>query len=140
MFAFDLTQFCIFTSQDVFNKFKDEDGKFKAHLVADARGMLSLYEAAQWSTPGEDTLDDALAFSNAHLEEISSRSSPHLAIRIKNALKHPFHKGISRIETRKFISYYEAEEKCDSTLLEFAKIDFNLLQMLYRHELACVTR
>ena len=140
LFAFDVTQFCIFTSQDVFNKFKDEDGKFKAHLVADARGMLSLYEAAQWSTPGEDTLDDALAFSNAHLEEISSRSSPHLAIRIKNALKHPFHKGISRIETRKFISYYEAEEKCDSTLLEFAKIDFNLLQMLYRHELACVTR
>ncbi|RIA04814.1 hypothetical protein BRARA_K00917 [Brassica rapa] len=133
-------QFGFKLSADVFNKFKDEDGKFKAHLVADARGMLSLYEAAQWSTPGEDTLDDALAFSNAHLEEISSRSSPHLAIRIKNALKHPFHKGISRIETRKFISYYEAEEKCDSTLLEFAKIDFNLLQMLYRHELACVTR
>ncbi|KAF3558981.1 hypothetical protein F2Q69_00013357 [Brassica cretica] len=117
-------QFGFKLSADVFNKFKDEDGKFKAHLVADARGTLSLYEAAQWSTPGEDTLDEALAFSNAHLEEISSRSSPHLAILVKNALKHPFHKGISRIETRQFISYYEAEEKCDSTLLEFAKIDF----------------
>ncbi|WZZ51154.1 hypothetical protein YC2023_051261 [Brassica napus] len=133
-------QFGFKLSADVFNKFKDEDGKFKAHLVADARGTLSLYEAAQWSTPGEDTLDEALAFSNAHLEEISSRSSPHLAIRVKNALKHPFHKGISRIETRQFISYYEAEEKCDSTLLEFAKIDFVLLQMLHHQELACVTR
>ncbi|KAL0729015.1 hypothetical protein Bca4012_025108 [Brassica carinata] len=118
----------------------DEDGKFKAHLVADARGILSLYEAVQWRTPGEDTLDEALAFSNSHLEEISSRSSSHLAIRIKNALKHPFHKGILRIETRQYISYYEAEEKCDATLLEFAKIDFNLLQMLHRQELACVTR
>ena len=65
----------------MFNKFKDEDGKFKTHLAADARGTLSLYEAAQWSTPGEDTLDEALAFSKAQLEEISSRSSPHLAIR-----------------------------------------------------------
>lgn len=127
-------------SQDVFNKFKDEDGKFKPQLVADARGMISLYEAAQWRTPGEDILDEILAFSNSQLEEISSRSSPHIATRIKNALKHPFHKGISRIETRQFISYYEAEDKCDSTLLEFAKIDFNLLQMLHRHELACVTR
>ncbi|CAN6841950.1 unnamed protein product [Brassica oleracea] len=124
----------------VFKNFEDEDGKFKAHLVADARGMLSLYEAAQWRIPGEDILDEALAFSNSQLEEISSRSSPHLAIPIKKALKHPFHKGISRIETRQYISYYEAEEKCDATLLEFAKIDFNLLQMLHRQELACVTR
>ncbi|CAH8388104.1 unnamed protein product [Eruca vesicaria subsp. sativa] len=132
-------QFGFKLSSDVFNKFKDEDGKFKEHLVADASGMLSLYEAAQWSTPGEDSLDEALAFSISHLEEISFRSSPHLAIRIKNALKHPFHKGIYRIETRQYISYYEAEEECNSTLLEFAKIDFNLLQVLHRQELACVT-
>ncbi|CAN7120665.1 unnamed protein product [Brassica rapa subsp. narinosa] len=133
-------QFGFKLSADVFNKFKDEDGKFKTHLAADARGTLSLYEAAQWSTPGEDTLDEALAFSKAQLEEISSRSSPHLAIRIENAQKHPFHKGISRIETRQYISYYEAEEKCDETLLEYAKIDFSLLQMLHRQELSCVTR
>ncbi|WZZ72915.1 hypothetical protein YC2023_084285 [Brassica napus] len=48
--------------------------------------------------------------------------------------------GISRIETRKYISYYEAEEKRDAVLLEFAKIDFNMLQKLHRKELACVTR
>lgn len=108
--------------------------------MTDAYGMLSLYEAAQWGTHGEDIIDEALAFSRSHLEEISSRSSPHLAIRIKNALKHPYHKGISRIETRQYISYYEEEESCDPTLLEFAKIDFNLLQILHREELACVTR
>ncbi|VYS67741.1 unnamed protein product [Arabidopsis thaliana] len=133
-------QFGFKLSADVFEKFKDENGKFKGHLVTDAYGMLSLYEAAQWGTHGEDIIDEALAFSRSHLEEISSRSSPHLAIRIKNALKHPYHKGISRIETRQYISYYEEEESCDPTLLEFAKIDFNLLQILHREELACVTR
>ncbi|CAF2016490.1 unnamed protein product [Brassica oleracea] len=105
-------QFGFKLSADVFEKFKGEDGKFKEHLVADASGILSLYEASQWNTRGEDIIDQALAFSSC----------------------------ISRIETRKYISYYEAEEKRDAVLLEFAKIDFNMLQMLHRTELACVTR
>ncbi|CAA7023388.1 unnamed protein product [Microthlaspi erraticum] len=133
-------QFGFKLSADVFEKFKDGDGKFKGHLAADACGMLSLYEAAQWSTQGEDIIDEALAFSSSYLKENSSRCSPHLAVRIKNALKHPYHKGIPRIETRQYISYYEEEESHDATLLEFAKIDFNLLQRLHRQELACVAR
>ncbi|EOA20336.1 hypothetical protein CARUB_v10000642mg [Capsella rubella] len=133
-------QFGFKLSADVFEKFKDENGKFKGELVADANGMLSLYEAAQWSTHGEDIIDEALAFSSSHLKELSSRSSPHLATRIKNALKHSYHKGISRIETKQYISYYEEEESCDPTVLEFAKIDFNLLQILHREELSCVAR
>ncbi|CAF2088729.1 unnamed protein product [Brassica napus] len=134
-------QFGFKLSADVFEKFKSEDGKFKEHLVADTSGILSLYEASQWNIHGEDIIDQALAFSSCHLEEIYFQSIPqHLAVRIKNALKHPYHKGISRIETRKYISYYEAEEKRDAVLLEFAKIDFNMLQILHRTELTCVTR
>ncbi|XP_024006326.1 alpha-humulene/(-)-(E)-beta-caryophyllene synthase isoform X1 [Eutrema salsugineum] len=125
---------------DVFEKFRDGDGKFKGHLAADEYGILSLYEAAQWGTQGEGIIDEALAFSSQYLKEFSSRSNNHLTIRIKNALKHPYHKGISRIETRQYISYYEEEESHDATILEFAKIDFNLLQTLHRKELACVTR
>ncbi|KAF3574306.1 hypothetical protein F2Q69_00060842 [Brassica cretica] len=45
-------------------------------------------------------------------------------------VKHPYHKGIARIEARKYISYNEAEEKRDAILLEFAKIDFNMLKSL----------
>ncbi|CAN7078497.1 unnamed protein product, partial [Brassica oleracea var. botrytis] len=134
-------QFGFKLSADVFEKFKGEDGKFEEHLIADASSILSLYEASQWNTHGEDIMDEALAFSSCHLKEISFQSIPyHLAVRIKNALEHPYHKGISRIETRKYISYYEAEEKRDAVLLEFAKIDFNMLQKLHRKELACVTR
>ncbi|XP_010421205.1 PREDICTED: alpha-humulene/(-)-(E)-beta-caryophyllene synthase-like [Camelina sativa] len=133
-------QFGFKLSADMFEKFTDENGKFKGHLVADANGMLSLYESAQWSTHGEDIFHEALAFSRLHLKEISSQSSPHLAIRIKNALRHPYHKGISRIQTRQYISYYQEEESCDPTILEFAKIDFNLLQILHLEELSWVAR
>ncbi|CAA7055759.1 unnamed protein product [Microthlaspi erraticum] len=40
-------QFGFKLSVDVFNKFKAGDGSFKGHLLEDANGMLSLYEAAQ---------------------------------------------------------------------------------------------
>ncbi|XP_006293315.2 alpha-humulene/(-)-(E)-beta-caryophyllene synthase isoform X2 [Capsella rubella] len=125
---------------DVFYKFKNKDGKFKEHLAEDAIGLLCLYEAAHWSTHGEDILDEALVFSRSHLEGLTYQSSPHMSNRIKNALKHSYPRGISRIETRQFISYYEKEDLHDQTLLEFAKIDFNILQMLHRKELGQVFR
>ena len=55
----------------MFEKFKGEDGKFEEHLIADASSILSLYEASQWNTHGEDIMDEALAFSSCHLKEIS---------------------------------------------------------------------
>nr|VDD39343.1 unnamed protein product [Brassica oleracea] len=71
-------QFGFKLSADVFEKFKGEDGKFKEHLVADASGILSLYEASQWNTRGEDIIDQALAFSSCHLKEISFQSIPSI--------------------------------------------------------------
>ncbi|XP_010480293.1 PREDICTED: alpha-humulene/(-)-(E)-beta-caryophyllene synthase-like [Camelina sativa] len=125
---------------DVFDKFKNKNGEFMEHLAEDARGLLCLYEAAHWSTHGEDILDEALAFARSNLEKVASRCSPHLAVRIKNALKHAYPRGISRIETRQYISYYEEEDTHDQTLLEFSKVDFNLVQMLHRKELDQVSR
>ncbi|GAB4827213.1 hypothetical protein Ancab_034102, partial [Ancistrocladus abbreviatus] len=40
--------------------------------------------------------------------------------------------GIPRIEIRHFISFYEEEEARDETLLRFAKIDYNMLQILHQ--------
>lgn len=140
MLSLILTHTSLCISKDVFDKFKNKDGEFKEHLAEDARGLLCLYEASHWSTHDEDILDEALTFSRSHLEKLASRSRPHLTVRIKNALKHAYPRGISRIETRQYISYYEKEDSHDQTLLEFAKVDFNLLQMLYRGELGQVCR
>ncbi|KAH0868911.1 LOW QUALITY PROTEIN: hypothetical protein HID58_075933, partial [Brassica napus] len=124
-------QFGFKLSADVFEKFKGEDGKFEEHLIADASTCMKLHNG---------TLMVKILWTKLSLFQASIPYPYHLAVRIKNALEHPYHKGISRIETRKYISYYEAEEKRDAVLLEFAKIDFNMLQKLHRKELACVTR
>ncbi|KAJ6296858.1 hypothetical protein OIU78_022563 [Salix suchowensis] len=61
----------------------------------------------------------------ANLESLAMQSSPRLGDHIRNALTRPFHKGLPRIEARKYISFYEEHESRNDTLLKFAKTDFN---------------
>ena len=124
----------------VFDKFKDTNGEFKKTIINDVKGILSLYEASFLSVHGEQILDDALVFTKANLESLAMQSSPRLADHIRNALIRPFHKGVPRIEARKYISFYEEDESRNDTLLEFAKIDFNRVQLLHRQELSNLSR
>ncbi|XP_021596997.1 probable terpene synthase 2 [Manihot esculenta] len=125
-------------SCDVFNKFRDIEGKFNEKLKDDVEGMLSLYEAAYLRVHGEDILEEALAFTTTHLQSIASSdshlSSRHVAL-VKRALKQPLRKGLSRLEARHYISIYEEDVSHDKTLLMFAKMDFNILQKLHQQEL-----
>ncbi|KAF3625206.1 Vetispiradiene synthase 1 [Capsicum annuum] len=57
-----------------------------------------------------------------------------------NALEQSLHKSIPRVGTGYFISIYEEEEFKNDVLLRFAKLDFNLLQMLHKQELSEVSR
>uniref|UniRef100_A0A2C9VG41 Terpene synthase N-terminal domain-containing protein n=1 Tax=Manihot esculenta TaxID=3983 RepID=A0A2C9VG41_MANES len=127
-------------SCDVFKRFKDSDGKFSETVSNDVKGILSLYEATFVSMRGEDILDEALAFARPRLESLAMQSSPHLKKHIENALNMPFHRGLPRVEARKFICFYEKEEPHNETLLKFAKLDFNRVQLMHKQELGVVSR
>ncbi|WCJ37107.1 Terpenoid cyclases/Protein prenyltransferases superfamily protein [Euphorbia peplus] len=123
-------------STDVFNKFKGIDGKFKSSLLMDPKGLLSLFEATHLSLPGEDILDEAFDFSKAFLQSPEIESSfPELNNQISNALEQPFHNGIPRLEARKFIDFYQNDNSKNDILLEFAKLDFNRVQLIHQQEL-----
>ncbi|KAH7544507.1 hypothetical protein JRO89_XS15G0177500 [Xanthoceras sorbifolium] len=107
-------------SSSTFNKFKDNKGKFKENLTSDAKGMLSLYEATHLRHHGEDILEEALVFSKDQLKSLVEKSSPHLTKQIINALETPLHKGMSRLEALKYISFYQEDESRNETLLLFA--------------------
>ncbi|KAG6738343.1 hypothetical protein POTOM_057956 [Populus tomentosa] len=130
---------CFYESA-VFDKFKDTNGEFKKTIINDVKGILSLYEASFLSVYGEQVLDDALVFTKANLESLAMQSSPRLGDHIRNALTRPFHKGVPRIEARKYISFYEEDESRNDTLLKFAKIDFNRVQLIHRKELSILSR
>ncbi|KAG5223907.1 terpene synthase [Salix suchowensis] len=123
----------------VFEKFKDTSGEFKKTMINDVKGIL-LYEASFLSVHGEHILDEAHVFTKANVESLAMQSSPRLGDHIRNALICPFNKGLPRIEARKYISFYEEDESHNDTLLKFAKIDFNRVQLLHKQELSILSR
>lgn len=127
----------------VFEKFMEKDGRlFREDLIDDPKGMLSLYEAAQLRVHGEDILEEAIVFTKAHLPSLAKKTNPNLSKKIINALEMPFHKGMPRLETYKYISTYDDEEEDDEMLplLKFAKVDFNQVQLLHQQEINQLTR
>lgn len=125
----------------MFNKFTDNRGKFQESLIDDVRGMLSLYEATHLRIHGEDLLDEALNFTTKHLNfALANLSNNTFEAQLVHALNQPIHKGLTRLESRHYISFYEQVDSHNKVLLDFAKLDFNLLQKLHQGELSEITR
>lgn len=127
-------------SSDAFNKFKDNSGSFKAKLMNDLDGILSLYEASYMMLNGEETLEHALSFTKAHLESIAPTLSPFMATQVNHALEQPLHRSVPRIEARKYISVYEMDSLRDEKILRLAKVDFNRVQLFHKRELLLLSR
>ncbi|KAL6124866.1 hypothetical protein ACLB2K_077374 [Fragaria x ananassa] len=129
-------------SCNMFNKFKDDDGKFKESHINDVVVLLSLYEASHLLVPGEDALMEALTFCTTHLESATHRlsSSSQLSKQVTHALYQPLWKGMPRIEARHYLSVYQEDDSNNETLLNFAKLDFNFVQKVHQKELGEITR
>ncbi|KAG5524909.1 hypothetical protein RHGRI_031552 [Rhododendron griersonianum] len=128
-------------AKDVFNKFKDNEGKFKESLIGDVRGLLSLYQATFLSVRQEDILDEAMKFTTTHLNSaLPNLSNNPIAAQVVHALYQPIHKGLTRLESRLFISFYQKDDSHNKVLLDFVTLDFNLLQKLHQKELSELTR
>ncbi|XP_057727959.1 probable sesquiterpene synthase isoform X4 [Arachis stenosperma] len=126
-------------SPNVFNKYKDENGKFSEKLVKDVEGLVELYEACHVRIHGEDILDEAYAFTSTQLKSIATQLKASLAAQVNYSLKQSLHRGLPRLEARRFISIYEQDPTHNQILLTLAKLDFNFLQNLHRKEVGNIT-
>ncbi|AES66815.2 terpene synthase family, metal-binding domain protein [Medicago truncatula] len=131
----------ITTEEDIFKIFKSNRGSFDEKVSEDVQGMWSLYETAHLKIHGEDILDEALDFTYAHLNsKTSNQMSTFLDAKVRQCLKNPLHKGVPRLETRCYISSYEEDPSHSKFFLNFAKLDFNMLQKMHQKELASITK
>ena len=124
----------------MFNKFKDKDGQFKESLASNIKDMLAFYEATHLRVHGEGILDEALEFTTTHLKSTLSTICNPLAEQVTRALKQPLHKGIPRLEARRYISVYEQDASHNKDFLMLAKLDFDMVQSLHKEELSYITR
>ncbi|PAN10360.1 hypothetical protein PAHAL_2G089500 [Panicum hallii] len=123
-------------SSDVFVKFKDDQGNFASN---DAKCLLALYDAANLRTRGEDILDNAVVFTRSRLQSMMKTLDPELAAEVGYTLDTPSYRRVQRLEARRYISLYEKKVTRNDTILEFAKLDYNILQALYCEELKALT-
>ncbi|KAH7854936.1 hypothetical protein Vadar_019325 [Vaccinium darrowii] len=128
--------------QGVFNPFKDESGDFKACLGEDVKGMLCLYEASYLSVEGESTLEEARDFATKNLRQRLKRKDIHhdLAMLVSHALELPLHWRVPRLEARWFIDVYEGRLDMHPTLLQLAKLDYNIVQATHQADLKHASR
>ncbi|XP_075512139.1 germacrene A synthase-like [Primulina tabacum] len=128
-------------TSEIFNKFRGGNGKFAESLKTDVRGLLSLYEAAHLRKHNEDILEDALVFTTECLKSMAPNLKPPLKKQVEHALMQPLHFGCQRFESYHYISVYEDDEYSrDESLLQFAKLDYNAVQMLHKQELCELSR
>lgn len=124
----------------MFNKFLDENNKFKETLIDDTEGLLSLYEAAHLGIRDEKVLEQALEFTRQQLTRMLPQLKSPLKEKVQHALKNPLHRSVAIIEIRFYISIYGKDESRDELLLKLAKFNFNFLQNIYKNEILQLSR
>ncbi|OEL18198.1 (E)-beta-farnesene synthase [Dichanthelium oligosanthes] len=124
---------------DVFEKFiRDEQGSISSE---DVSCLLMLYDAAHMRTHGEEILDGMITFNKSHVQCLMMKNlEPDLAEEVR--CTHWRHlarfRRVERVEARRYISVYEKAVRCE-TILDFAKLDYNILQAIYCDELKELT-
>ncbi|XP_058751553.1 myrcene synthase, chloroplastic-like isoform X2 [Vicia villosa] len=128
-------------SSDVFVCFQDEMWGLKKDQLNDVEGMLSLYEASFHSFEDETILDEARDFTTKFLKEyLNQNENKYISLQISHALELPLHWRIPRSEAQWFIGVYDKKENMSPFLLQFAKLDYNILQSIYQEELKYSSR
>ncbi|XP_071738887.1 R-linalool synthase QH1, chloroplastic-like [Rutidosis leptorrhynchoides] len=124
--------------QEIFEDIMDEKGHLKANVGEDIVGTLNLYEASFYAVHGDNILDVAREFITKCLKErlekknIVNKSTFML---ISHALELPLYWRIPRFESIWFIEAYKGRRDMNSLLLDFAELDYNVVQGIHQEDL-----
>jgi hypothetical protein len=109
-------------------------------LSNDMEGLLSLYEASHLAMNGENILEEGRIFSIKNLKSLMEKLDSDSAKQVKQSLEIPLYWRMPRVEARSFIDVYQRDRAKNLTLLELAKLDYNLVQYVYQQELKELAR
>lgn len=128
-------------SADIFNSFKDKEGKFKLTLSKDIKGLMGLYEASQLSMVGEYILDEADDFTNQLLNSRMINLNPRQAKLVETTLRHPYHKNLAQLASKNFLSSFKRTNgRWRHVLQELAQMDFDVAQSIHQKEILQISK
>nr|AIE41600.1 camphene synthase [Artemisia annua] len=127
-------------TQDIFEDIQDET-RIMGHTIEDTLGLLNLYEASYHSFEDENILDEARAFTKKYLQgSLGKIDDQYLSSLTSRALDMPLHWRIARVETIWFMEAYEKRSGMNPTVLDLAKLDFNMVQAVHQEDLKYASR
>ncbi|KAJ4850570.1 hypothetical protein Tsubulata_030040, partial [Turnera subulata] len=89
---------------------------------------------------GEKILDDALEFTKKHLKSLVNDLPSPVAEQVSHALHRPVQRNVEKYEQLLYISIYKRLDAHNEVVLKLAKLNFNVVQSLYREELRSLTK
>jgi hypothetical protein len=125
---------------DVFATFKADEGRFTWN---NTRDLLSLYNAAHLRMHGEKILDEAISFTKSELESIMhdlAQQDGPFAREITRSLHIPIPRRVRIYDAKYYISMYEEDTTVGRIIMEFAKLNSNIVQIQHQQELKKLTR
>nr|UIO87236.1 terpenoids synthase [Blumea balsamifera] len=129
--------------QEIFKDITDESGNIKASVQDDFVAMLNLYEASFYAVDDENIMDEAREFTRKCLKEKLEKNNivnKSIMMLISHALEHPLLFRIPRFESVWFIEAYKTRDDMIPLLLEFAVLDYNILQGIHQEDLKHVSK
>lgn len=104
-----------------------------------------MYEASRLAFEGEDVLEEAFMFTRKHLTDLQGnleiKGSSEVQVKVSHALELPLHRRMLRLEARWYIEAYGDQRAAEKrTLLELAKLDFNMVQSKLQDDLKDMSR
>ncbi|EOA16341.1 hypothetical protein CARUB_v10004490mg [Capsella rubella] len=105
----------------------------------DFKSILSLYEASYLSTRFDTKLKETIYFTTERHRNFVKRkkteTKPYVRKMVIHALEMPYHRRVGRLEARWYIGVYGERDDMNPILLEFAKLDYNIVQAIHQDEL-----
>ncbi|KAI3687972.1 hypothetical protein L1987_81678 [Smallanthus sonchifolius] len=125
----------IYYQTHIFGNFKDKIENLNLCRYEDMVGILNLYEASYHSFENECILDEARDLTTIYLKEKLDEINESIAPLVRHALEVPLQSRVPRVEARWFIEVYEKRSDMNPTLIELAKLDFNMVQIVHIEDL-----
>ncbi|XP_039166663.1 (E,E)-alpha-farnesene synthase [Eucalyptus grandis] len=127
-------------SQDALRSFRDGRNTLSGSNCGDVEAMIELLEASYLAMEGENILEEAKAFSTGILQERVSGLDGQLLKRAVHALELPMHWRVQWFDIKWQIDLYEQQEDKQSSLLQLAKLNFNIVQATHQRDLRDISR
>ncbi|GLJ05738.1 hypothetical protein SUGI_0024250 [Cryptomeria japonica] len=138
-------------SSDMLEQFKDKEGQFlgcTSQSEEEIKSVLNLFRGSLIAFPEEKIMDEAKAFSTMYLNQVLQKThilSASLSQEIRFNLDYGWYSNLPRLEARNYIDIYGQNSSWvknpnNKKILYLAKLDFNIMQSLYRSELQMISR